>query len=141
MFSPARQIRHRSHSLALVAVLALGWLSSPVALSLQAEDVCGSPCCVNAGHCCCVSHHARVEGQRSDGKGMVGTPIASSRCPDGCGNGSVSTQLPSRDIESHPGTSLVFGAAEDRLAESFGLFVESVRFNSFTPRAPPTSLA
>jgi hypothetical protein len=140
MFSAALQKRRKAYPWALVATLALGWLSAPVALGLQAEDVCGSACCVNAGHCCCVSHHARVEGQQSDGKNTIGKPTASSRCPDGCGSGSVSTQLPCRDIDSDAGASLVDTGRACHLAARACVNTDSVLFNSFPPRAPPISL-
>jgi len=139
MFSAAERIQRKSHAMILVAALFAGWLAGPAALSIRAEDTCGMPCCIQAGHCCCAAKHSHVEGEGSDGRDHLKTPVAASRCPDGCGNGSFSRQIFSADAVANASRSFELVTSGYQWREFLRVKLDLKWIGFSTSRAPPTT--
>jgi hypothetical protein len=137
MSSLAQRARGKLHATVLIVGLLLGWASAPVALATQTSDVCDVACCVQAGHCCCVARHARVLGDGSEGRDTFRTPQASSHCPEGCGNGSASSPIFSRDLNANAAHSFALITSGAQPRELLGLKLDLTWIGFSTSRAPP----
>jgi len=106
--------------------LLIAAVSAPIALAIQTSDACGMACCIKEGHCCCSPRHARVEGERPDGRSHFNQAELSSACPNDCSSGPVTARSFARELQPAP---VPHGT------ESGALFSESS--NSCSPYAGP----
>src|SRR5215470_9748725 len=66
----------------LLVVVCSVW--APLSVAAASADTCSMDCCVEAGHCCCLPAHARVEGQAPPEGNQFETAQVYSKCPAGC---------------------------------------------------------
>jgi len=132
-----RLARLRAFFAALFLLIAA--VSAPIALAIQTSDACGMACCVKEGHCCCSPRHARVEGERPDGRAHFDQAELSTACPNDCSSGPVTVRSFAR--ESHL-------APVPHLAENPAVVLESLspcspyagpNPDTSSPRGPPRS--
>jgi hypothetical protein len=137
MFPIVRRACRRLRTLLSVLMLAVCCAWAPLTIAAADSDTCAMDCCVQAGHCCCIPAHARVEGQVPDSGDRFETAQISSKCPAGCATQS-SSQLSFRDGRSSAGRQTLSGEPADRgptePLSSLDLLLQS----SSSPRAPPS---
>jgi len=130
-----RLARLRAFFAALFLLIAA--VSAPIILAVQTSDACGMACCVKEGHCCCSPRHARVEGERPDGRSHFNRAELSSACPNDCSSGPVTARSFARELQLAPVPQSTEGAS---------LFSESSKScspyagpspDSSSPRGPP----
>src|SRR6185503_11612198 len=96
----ARQNRLASLRAFLAALfLLIAAVAAPITLAIQTSDACGMTCCVKEGHCCCSPRHARVEGERPDGRSHFNQAELSSACPNDCSAGPVTARSFARELQ------------------------------------------
>jgi len=111
LMTKAGNLKSRLYGLLATLFLLPGWFGAPVSLYARPSDVCAMPCCVQQGHCCCRTRHARVKGHPFTDKEEINSRAFLTSCPQGCNNNSFSSEsvsigstktLPSKINLVHP---------------------------------------
>src|SRR5215510_11286895 len=118
----------------LLMVVCCAW--APLSVAAASADTCSMGCCVEAGHCCCLPAHARVEGQVPSEGARFETAQVQSRCPAGClSHGS--SHLSFRDGSDSSGRGALLSASAHRDRSGPDRSIDSLLHSSSSPRAPP----
>ena len=138
MFPLAPRVYPRLRMLLSVLMLAVCCAWAPLTIAAADSDTCAMDCCIQAGHCCCIPAHARVEGQVPDSGDRFETAQISSKCPAGCATQSLS-KLSFRDgrgTEARPYTPAGPAARSEAQGDSFP---DPLFQSSSSPRGPPSN--
>ena len=139
-YQQGRQQTSRLCAACALLVVLLGSFAKPVSLAAYEPDVCAMECCVEAGHCCCATRHAFVEGHLPDDESEIVQARFGLTCPAQCTPPSsfsliavrTTTRTQPHEVEQDGSTELSYSEAVHALTSHF--------YKPSTPRAPPTLL-
>ncbi len=118
------------------ALFLSGWLATPLSLAVYDSDVCSVSCCITAGHCCCLPHHAFVQGQLEDRNTQVGTPEISRPCPGERALSGASVQTLARNGYRSPFDERDLSNRDETQSQPILLHKTPIQESS-SPRGPP----
>lgn len=123
----------------LLLMMLLWWMTPVIAWVMPERIECGMECCLNDGHCCCVTEFEQSgENHESHQNATITGVEITQGCPSNCATISVAPQLVQHLIHRP----MVFGkaAAEAPLPfeTSISRHFQSSAADPSSPRAPPT---
>src|SRR5215471_15890281 len=118
----------------LLLVVCFAW--APLSVAAASADTCSMDCCVEAGRCCCMPAHARVEGQAPSEGDCFETAQVRSRCPAGC-TAHGSSHLSFREGSDSSGRGALLSASAYRDRAEPDRSIDFLLHSSSSPRAPP----
>jgi hypothetical protein len=138
-----QKIRFRLRAAIVLLTLALGWLSTPLALSAWEPDVCEMECCIAEGHCCCATRRPYVKGKEPK-PGEVAFNFETELtgpCPAACPVSGVSAKNKLFSVAREQASLALFAAIQPVLYWRPILPDHQSTAQPSSPRSPPSSRA